>query len=105
MGDLTMLKDGGSIVLTTGQAATTLNSKWPGLAVNNAGLNAFVRNAGIDLPRGIRLNACSPCLITETALKAGLPTEGSVSSANCALVLERLMFGSETGVVEVAGEQ
>merc|ERR1719183_157028 len=103
--NLKVLKDGGSITVTSGQAATTVNKMWPGLAVNNAGLNAFVTNAGIDMPRGIRLNACSPCLVTETAVKSGLPTEGSVSAADCALVYERLIFGSQTGVVEVAGEQ
>merc|ERR1719271_1249883 len=82
--DLKVLKDGGSITVTTGQAANTVNSKWPGIAVNNAGLNAFVKNAGIDLPRGIRLNGCSPCLVKETAVKAGLPTENTVSAADCA---------------------
>jgi NADP-dependent 3-hydroxy acid dehydrogenase YdfG len=103
--DLKILKDGGSIAVTTGGAATVVNKMWPGLAVNNAGLNAFVRNAGIDLPRGIRLNACSPCLVYETAVKAGLPTANTVKSADAALVYERLIFGSETGIVEDAGEQ
>merc|ERR1712232_980932 len=64
--ELKFLKDGGSVTITTGQAADTINRAWPGIAVNNAGL---------DLPRGLRLNACSPCLVTETAVKAGLPTE------------------------------
>lgn len=103
--ELKLLKDDGSITITTGQAATTVNKMWPGLAVNNAGLNALVANGGLELPRGIRLNAVSPCLVTETAVKAGLPTTGSVSAAECAKVYETLMFGAETGLVLVAGEQ
>eukprot|EP00933_Yihiella_yeosuensis_P043570 TRINITY_DN38429_c0_g1_i1.p1 TRINITY_DN38429_c0_g1~~TRINITY_DN38429_c0_g1_i1.p1 ORF type:complete len:243 (-),score=53.40 TRINITY_DN38429_c0_g1_i1:107-778(-) len=103
--ELKLLKDKGSITITTGQAATTVNKLWPGIATNNAGLNAFVTNAGIDLPRGIRLNACSPCLVTETAEKAGLPTAGSVKAADAADVYLELIFGAQTAVVQVAGEQ
>eukprot|EP00927_Polykrikos_kofoidii_P062264 TRINITY_DN57076_c0_g1_i1.p1 TRINITY_DN57076_c0_g1~~TRINITY_DN57076_c0_g1_i1.p1 ORF type:complete len:248 (+),score=36.97 TRINITY_DN57076_c0_g1_i1:69-746(+) len=103
--DLKFLKDNGSITVTTGQSATTVNKMWPGLAVNNAGLNAFVANAGVDLPRGIRLNACSPCLIAETAEKAGLPMEGTIRAADCADAFLELMFGTMTAVVHVAGEQ
>lgn len=103
--ELKLLKDSGSITITTGQAATTLNRLWPGIATNNAGLNAFVANAGLGLPRGLRLNAVSPCLVTETAVKAGLPTAGSVKAEDAADVYLELIFGTQTGVVRVAGEQ
>eukprot|EP00930_Biecheleria_cincta_P042977 TRINITY_DN29560_c0_g1_i3.p1 TRINITY_DN29560_c0_g1~~TRINITY_DN29560_c0_g1_i3.p1 ORF type:complete len:198 (-),score=36.64 TRINITY_DN29560_c0_g1_i3:161-754(-) len=103
--DSEFLKDKGSITITTGQAAQTINRLWPGIATNNAGLNAFVLNAGLGLPRGLRLNAVSPCLITETALKSGLPTEGSVSASVAAEVYLELIFGDQTGQVKVAGEQ
>eukprot|EP00929_Paragymnodinium_shiwhaense_P119571 TRINITY_DN91471_c0_g1_i1.p1 TRINITY_DN91471_c0_g1~~TRINITY_DN91471_c0_g1_i1.p1 ORF type:complete len:225 (+),score=57.14 TRINITY_DN91471_c0_g1_i1:89-763(+) len=103
--ELKILKDGASITITTGQAATTINKLWPGIACNNAGLNAFVANGGLDLPRGLRLNAMSPCLVMETALKAGLPTDGAVPAADCALVYEELIFGTETAVVKTAGVQ
>jgi len=102
---LKLLRDSGSVTITTGQAATTLNRLWPGIATNNAGLNAFVANAGLGLPRGLRLNAVSPCLVTETAVKAGLPTSGSVKADDAADVYLELIFGSESGVVRVAGEQ
>lgn len=74
------LKDGGSITLTCGQSSRTINKMWPGIAVNNAGLEALVKNAGIGLPRGIRCNAVSPALVRETAIKAGLPLENTVSN-------------------------
>ncbi|CAK0844477.1 unnamed protein product [Prorocentrum cordatum] len=41
-----LLRDGGSITITTGQSARTVNRMWPGLAVNNAGLDMFVRCVG-----------------------------------------------------------
>jgi NAD(P)-dependent dehydrogenase (short-subunit alcohol dehydrogenase family) len=103
--DLKVLKDAGSITITTGQTADTPNKLWPGLAVNCAGLNAFVRNAGIDAPRGIRLNAVSPCQVTETAAKAGMPTEGTVPAADVAEVYESLIYSGETAVVKNAGVQ
>lgn len=103
--ELKFLKNEGSITITTGQAADTINRAWPGIAVNNAGLNAFVRNAGLDLPRGIRLNACSPCLVTETAEKAGLPTESTVKADDAADVYMELVFGSGTAEVREAGTQ
>lgn len=103
--ELKLLKDDGSITITSGQAATTINRLWPGIATNNAGLNAFVLNAGVGLPRGIRLNACSPCLITETATKAGLPTEGSVAAVDAADSYVDVIFGNETGQVTTIGEQ
>merc|ERR1712232_225064 len=103
--ELKCLKDGGSITITTGQAADTINRAWPGIAVNNAGLNAFVRNAGIDLPRRLRLNACSPCLVTETAVKAGLPTESTVKADDAADVYIELIFGNGTAEVRDAGVQ
>jgi NAD(P)-dependent dehydrogenase (short-subunit alcohol dehydrogenase family) len=103
--DLKVLKDGGSITITTGQTADVVNKMWPGLAVNCAGLNAFVKNAGIDMPRGVRLNAVSPSQVTESALKAGMPTEGTVSAADAAVVYESLIFSEDTAIVKNAGVQ
>jgi len=103
--ELSFLKDGGSITVSSGQAADVANKAWPGLAVNNAGINAFVRNAGLDLPRGIRLNAVSPCLVTETAIKAGLPTDSTISAADAAAVYEGAMFSDDTATVFLAGTQ
>jgi len=97
------LKDGGSITISTGQASDFPHKAWPGLAVNNAGLNAFVKSAGLDLPRGLRLNAVSPCLVKETALKAGLPLENTVTAADAALVYEEVMFSAGTATVTLAG--
>mmetsp|Transcript_53570 Transcript_53570/g.148983 ORF Transcript_53570/g.148983 Transcript_53570/m.148983 type:complete len:225 (+) Transcript_53570:91-765(+) len=104
--ELKVMRQGGSITVTTGQTATTLNRAWPGIAMNCAGLNAFVANAGIDLPKGLRLNAVSPCMLTETAEKAGMPTANTISADVCAAAFERLILdSSDSGVVELVGEQ
>jgi len=78
---------------------------WPGIAANNAGLEAFIKNAGLMVGRGIRLNAVSPALITETAEKAGLPTAGTVPAAEVAAAYIPLIFGDMTGEVSDAGGQ
>jgi len=100
-----VLKEGGSITVTAGQASRTINKMWPGIATNNAGLEAFVKNAGIDLPRGVRLNAVSPALVRETAVKAGLPLTNTVPAADCAAAYVPLIFGSVTATVVDAGYQ
>lgn len=74
---------------------------WPGIATNNAGLEAFVRNAGEDLPRGLRLNAVSPALVTEAAEKAGLPTAGTVPAAEVAAGYIPLLLGASTAQVNL----
>lgn len=78
---------------------------WPGLAANNAGLDMFVRCGGLGLPRGLRLNAVSPALVTETAQRAGLPIEGTVPAADVAAAFLPLIFGSDSGQVVDVGAQ
>lgn len=59
------LADGGSVTLTSGRfAAPVPGSSWGFLV--NAGLEAFVHAAAVELPRGIRLNVVSPGWVAET---------------------------------------
>jgi NAD(P)-dependent dehydrogenase (short-subunit alcohol dehydrogenase family) len=104
-GESKLLQDGGSITLTTGQAASNANRSWPGPAANNAGLEAFVRCAGLGMPRGIRLNSVSPPLVTETAEKSGIPTAGTTPAADVAAAFVPLIFGDMTGTVQFPGKQ
>merc|ERR1712224_583855 len=96
---------GGSVTITAGQASRTINKMWPGIAVNNSGLEAFVRCAGLDAPRGVRINAVSPAMIRETAVKSGNSTEGTVTAADAAAHYVPLIFGAMTGQVVDAGSQ
>jgi len=99
------LRPGGSITVTTGQSARTVNRMWPGLALNNAGLDSFIRCCGVNPPRGVRINAVSPALVRETAEKAGLPLEGTVPAPEAAAKYVELILGNATGQVVDAGAQ
>jgi NAD(P)-dependent dehydrogenase (short-subunit alcohol dehydrogenase family) len=66
------VRDGGSITVTTGALA---QHPIPGSAVVTmmaAGLEAFVRAAALDMPRGVRINAVSPGWVKETMEKMGM---------------------------------
>ena len=61
-----LVKDGGSITVTSGILA---NNPIPGSAavsLVNAGLEAFVRAAGLEMPRGVRVNVVSAPWVKET---------------------------------------
>jgi NAD(P)-dependent dehydrogenase (short-subunit alcohol dehydrogenase family) len=78
------LRDGGSVTLTSG----TFTRPIPGAAFGalvNSGLDAFVRAAAPELPRGIRLNVVSPGWVTETAEAAGIDAPDSTPAADVAL--------------------
>lgn len=59
------LRDGGSITLTSG----VFDRPEPGMsfgALVNAGLEAFVAAAAVEMPRGLRINTVSPGWVAET---------------------------------------
>ena len=70
------LNDGGSITLTSGILAVQPNAHSVLLTTLNAAIEGFVRSAGIDMPRGLRLNAVSPPMVQETAIKLGWGSGG-----------------------------
>lgn len=71
------LRDGGSITLTSGVFVEPMVGGSFGALVN-AGLEAFVEHATIEMPRGIRLNAVGPGWVAETLESMGLdPADGT----------------------------
>lgn len=74
------LRDGGSITLTSGAIPEGLAGSAGGAMVN-AGLEAFVRAAGPDLDRGLRINAISPGWVSETLSELGTDPAGGTPSA------------------------
>jgi len=93
------LADGGSITLTSGIDEPILH------AVNasavNAGVEGFVRAAAMELPRGLRINAISPTVMTESLPVYGpfFPGFESVPAARVALAYVRSVEGPQTGRV------
>ncbi|WP_406231777.1 short chain dehydrogenase [Nocardia sp. NBC_01009] len=71
------LRDGGSITLTSGVFERPMVGGSFGALVN-AGLEAFVAHAAIEMPRRLRLNAVGPGWVAETLASMGLdPADGT----------------------------
>jgi NAD(P)-dependent dehydrogenase (short-subunit alcohol dehydrogenase family) len=71
------LADGGSITLTSGEIPPATPGSAGGALVN-AGLEAFVTAAAVELPRGLRLNAVSPGWVSESLIALGMdPSDGT----------------------------
>ena len=89
----------GSIIVTTGLLA---REPWPGTvptAMVNAALEGFVRAASLDAPNGIRINAVSPIVVTETATKMGMDKAGTMSAVETAKAYQSCIAGKMTGQV------
>jgi len=102
--EVKLLRDGGSVTITSGLAARTTNRMWPAISANCAALDAFVRCAGIDAPRRVRLNAVAPTTVTETARAAGQPTENTVPRAVVAAMYVESVVGNDSGRVWLGGD-
>lgn len=85
------LNENGSITLTSGilNGQPVPGSVSPSLV--NGALDAFVRAAALEMPRGIRLNAVSPTVLTEALDKYGPYFRGmkSVPGADVGLAYSR----------------
>ena len=96
-----LLNDGGSITLTTGVLAQEPIRYGASATMVNAAIEGFVRGAAIELPRGIRINAVSPGVLTESMEGYGPYFRGfeSVPAARAALGFSRSVEGAQTGQV------
>jgi NAD(P)-dependent dehydrogenase (short-subunit alcohol dehydrogenase family) len=89
----------GSITITTGLLA---REPWPGTvptALVNAALEGFVRAAALDVAPGLRINAVSPVLVTQTAKQMGMGIAGTMSAAETAKAYRAAVQGDMTGQV------
>jgi len=95
------LRDGGSITLTSGVLSDQPVPSGAAASLANGGIEAFVRAAAIELPRGLRINAVSPGVLVESMEQLGPYFRGfePVSSARVALGYSRSVEGSDTGKV------
>lgn len=93
---LPRLRDGGSVTLTAG----TIDPPMAGAAFGalvNAGLEAFVRAAALELPRGLRVNAVSPGWVRETLQSMG--RQGGTPVADVAQAYAAAVEGPAQGQV------
>lgn len=99
------LNDGGSITLTTGIVGQEPIAQGANATAVNAGVEGFVRAAACELPRGIRINAVSPTVLTESMAMYGafFPGFESVPAARAAMAYRRSVEGVQSGRVYRVG--
>lgn len=96
-----MISDGGSFTLITGILAEQPIVAGACASMVNGAIEAFVRAAAIELPRGIRINVVSPNVLTEAMDSYGPFFRGfePVTAARAALAFSRSVEGRQTGQV------
>ncbi|SEG96937.1 NAD(P)-dependent dehydrogenase, short-chain alcohol dehydrogenase family [Nonomuraea solani] len=90
------VRDGGSITITSGRFAEPVPGSSLGFLVN-AGLEAFVRAAATELPRGLRLNAVSPGWVSETLTGLGMDPADGTPAADVARLYSESVEGTASG--------
>ncbi|WP_298770772.1 short chain dehydrogenase [uncultured Shewanella sp.] len=95
------LNDGGSITLTTGIIADHPIKYGVSAATLNGAIHHFVKAVSNELPRGIRINAVSPSVVTESlSIYADyFPGFQSIDASTLAQFYLRSTLGIETGQV------
>ena len=95
------VNDGGSFTLTTGVLDHDPVRLGTSASMVNGAVNAFVLAAAIEMPRGLRINAVSPGVITE-AMEGYAPYFRGfepVPAARAALAYAKSVEGAQTGQV------
>ncbi len=95
------LNDGGSITLTSGIVGIEPIRNGANATAVNSAIDGFVAAAAIELPRGLRINAVSPTILTESVGSYGpfFPGFETVPAARAALAYQRSVEGGQTGRV------
>jgi NAD(P)-dependent dehydrogenase (short-subunit alcohol dehydrogenase family) len=97
------LNEGGSITLTSGKIPEETEGSAPGALVN-AGIEAFVRAAAVDLRRGIRINAVSPGWVRETLEELGMDSSDGIPAVDVAAAYIAAVEGSMQGEILRPGD-
>ena len=95
------LRDRGSFTLITGILTEQPILSGACASMANGAVEAYVRAAAIELPRGLRINVVSPNVLTEAMHAYGPYFRGfePVSAARAALAFSRSVEGLQTGQV------
>ena len=101
MAGLESVSDGGSFTLTSGILDREPIRQGVNASTVNAAIAGFVMAAAIELPRGLRINAVSPGLLEESAVKFDgyFPGHEPVSSTRAGLAYVKSVDGAITGEV------
>ena len=99
------VNDNGSFTLTSGVLDRDPVRQGANAAAVNGAIGGFVKGAAIEMPRGIRINAVSPGLLEESAVKYDgfFPGHETVSAARVGLAYAKSVDGALTGQVISVG--
>jgi len=95
------LNDGGSITLTSGVLSEDPIRYGASASCVNGAVDAFVRSAALELPRGLRINAVSPTIVKESLRAFGAYFIGfeAVPVERVAMAYARSVDGAQTGQI------
>ncbi|PYI56384.1 short chain dehydrogenase [Paenibacillus flagellatus] len=93
------VRDRGSFTLTTGVIMDDPIAGGASAAIAGGAIQAFVRSAAIEMPRGIRINHVSPGVVAESIETYGpyFPGFEPVPAARVALAYRKSVEGAQTG--------
>jgi NAD(P)-dependent dehydrogenase (short-subunit alcohol dehydrogenase family) len=92
-----LVKDGGSITVTSGILATQPQPGSTAISLVNGGLDAFVRAAALEMPRGIRVNVVSPPWVKESLRAMKMDDSHGMSAADVAKAYVAAVEGTTSG--------
>jgi len=93
------VSDRGSFTLTSGILARSPMPGSAAISLVNAGIEAFVKAAAIEAPRGLRVNAVSPPWVKETLQLLGMDAAHGLPAAAVARAYVQSVAGTATGAV------
>ena len=93
------VRDGGSITLTSGILATRPMPGSSAVSLVNAGLEGFVRAAGLEWQRGVRVNVVSPPWVKETLRARKMDDSNGLAAAEVAKAYIAAVEGQQNGEV------
>jgi NAD(P)-dependent dehydrogenase (short-subunit alcohol dehydrogenase family) len=96
---LPYVADGGSFTLTSGVLSQHPIPGSAAISLVNAGVEAFVRAAALELPRGVRANAVSPPWVRETLEAMGRDPAPGLPAATVAQAYVASVEGGMSGQV------
>ena len=88
-----------SFTLTSGVLSTEPTPGGAVLSIVNAGVEAFVRSAALEVPKGVRVNVVSPPWVSETLEERGQDPARGLPAAGVALAYLASIFGKQNGQV------
>jgi len=96
---LKYVTEGGSITVSSGVLAQEPSPGSAAVSLVNSGLEGFVRAAGLERPRNVRVNVVSPPWVTETLKAYGMPLDGGMDASAVARSYVAAVDGSMSGQV------